>query len=848
MAVAPGAYAARSDSGPPGVHLVVSATSVPVTGGTVAFRAEAAGAVTCWFSVRGAAGYVPRPRDCARGVDVGSLRVGAIAQSAARRIVITAFARRGRNVARSTAVVTQSAASPVAVTGLGKVGGVVASGGYEVPSVARPAPPAAQLVAYPVRLTRSGGRVVERLASFRGLACWFAVAGDLGDHTTPVPCSNGFTDGTLVLPPNRGKFARVVKIIGYVKNVDKTVRSISSVVQPGRVAELPGKAGPGLRPGAPVVDLASAATSIGPSGGSLPLHVAAIGATTCWLVVPGDPAASTHRPCTDGFASLDALLGRNTSGLSRSLTIVAFASNGSVVTRQAIVVTQASTGTGRVGVTGIGPTVVPSTPRRSVLPAVTPTVIPQVTPEVPSNAPPPSYTPPSYTPPSYTPPSYTPPSYTPPSYTPPSYTPPSTPPSVAALSITTTSLPNGTVSSAYSTTLAASGGVSPYVWSLGSGSSLPSGLSLSSGGAISGTPSAAGTTSIVVTVTDHAGTSVSATLSLDVVAGSALSILTTELPDGTPYSGQPGSPYSADLVASGGSGSYTWSLASGSALPSGLSLSSSGVISGPTVGYGPHTFTVVVADAANPSSTASQALVIYGTYQQASVNWSGYAVGPGPFTGASGSFTVPNIAATTVANGTDVSIWVGLDGDGNHLLIQAGVQLQDYPGEGVQIFPWWEILPATETPITTMGTVSAGDTVNVAISQLSEATTSTAGSWSITVTDETTGQSFSTTQAYTGGYTGSAYGEGASAEWIVERPKYSYGYSTLGTYSPTVNFTNLDYTGSPATWWQDLALTYDTATNGLCSGSSCVTVSSPSAIDAKGFDVAYGANPPSEPS
>jgi len=401
------------------------------------------------------------------------------------------------------------------------------------------------------------------------------------------------------------------------------------------------------------------------------------------------------------------------------------------------------------------------------------------------------------------------------------------------------------VSSAYSTTLAASGGSSPYTWALGSGPSLPSGLSLSGAGVISGTPSAAGTVSVVVTVTDHAGASVSTTLSLDVVAASALTILTTELPDGTPYSGQAGDPYSADLVASGGSGSYAWSLGSGSSLPSGLSLSSSGVISGTTIGFGPHSFTVVVTDTTSPGSAASQALVIYGVYQNSSQNWSGVVITPGPFTGASGTFTVPDIAPTTSSSGTYTSIWVGVDGDGNTDLIQAGVQLQDFAGGTVQIFPWWEILPAYETPISTMGTVSVGDQVTVDIAQLSEATSSTAGSWSITVTDNTTGQSFTTTQAYTGGYTGAgAPGEGATAEWIVERPEVGGpgDYSTLGTYSPNVDFTNLGYTGSTAVGWQDMALSYQPVV-----GQPYVTVSSPSSIDPLGFDVAYGATAPSEP-
>ncbi|HVU15367.1 MAG TPA: DUF4082 domain-containing protein [Candidatus Didemnitutus sp.] len=69
------------------------------------------------------------------------------------------------------------------------------------------------------------------------------------------------------------------------------------------------------------------------------------------------------------------------------------------------------------------------------------------------------------------------------------------------LAITTTNLVNATAGTAYSSTLAASGGTSPYAWSLASGS-LPAGLNLSAAGVISGNPSAAGTASFSVKVTD----------------------------------------------------------------------------------------------------------------------------------------------------------------------------------------------------------------------------------------------------------------------------------------------------------------------------------------------------------
>src|SRR5207247_10213424 len=70
------------------------------------------------------------------------------------------------------------------------------------------------------------------------------------------------------------------------------------------------------------------------------------------------------------------------------------------------------------------------------------------------------------------------------------------------LVLTTTTLPNGTVNASYSVALAATGGVTPYTWSI-IGGSLPAGLVLnSSTGVISGTPTSAGSYTFTGQVAD----------------------------------------------------------------------------------------------------------------------------------------------------------------------------------------------------------------------------------------------------------------------------------------------------------------------------------------------------------
>jgi hypothetical protein len=92
--------------------------------------------------------------------------------------------------------------------------------------------------------------------------------------------------------------------------------------------------------------------------------------------------------------------------------------------------------------------------------------------------------------------------------------------------ITTTTLPSATQGTAYSATLAATGGTTPYTWSIYSGA-LPTGLTLSTGGAISGTPSVSGVFQATFEVADAASQSSTARLTLNVsssYAGSKASV------------------------------------------------------------------------------------------------------------------------------------------------------------------------------------------------------------------------------------------------------------------------------------------------------------------------------------
>jgi hypothetical protein len=171
------------------------------------------------------------------------------------------------------------------------------------------------------------------------------------------------------------------------------------------------------------------------------------------------------------------------------------------------------------------------------------------------------------------------------------------------LTITSSSLPAGTVGVLYSQTLAATGGSPPYTWQVSS-SSLPGGLTIGSSGNIFGTPSTAGSFTFQVTVRDSAQGSASSSFTIRITAA-ALAITTASLPAGTV-----GTAYTATtLAATGGTPPYTWSAASG-ALPGGLSISSAGVISGTPTASGTFSVALQVIDSAQATATKSYSVTV----------------------------------------------------------------------------------------------------------------------------------------------------------------------------------------------------------------------------------------------
>ncbi len=176
-----------------------------------------------------------------------------------------------------------------------------------------------------------------------------------------------------------------------------------------------------------------------------------------------------------------------------------------------------------------------------------------------------------------------------------------TPCSVSCL----TGLPGGIAGHAYPLIhFEAAGGTAPYSWSA---TGLPRGLTLSGTGGLSGTPSSAGAFTATIKVTDST-TPTPLTASRDFIINISgnLTLALTAVPQGVvnlPLNGS----ITLQLEAVGGTPPYAWSLTSG-VLPTGVTLSNTGVLAGNATASGVFTFAAQVRDSIG--ATAAQPISV----------------------------------------------------------------------------------------------------------------------------------------------------------------------------------------------------------------------------------------------
>ena len=200
-------------------------------------------------------------------------------------------------------------------------------------------------------------------------------------------------------------------------------------------------------------------------------------------------------------------------------------------------------------------------------------------------------------------------------------------------------------------------------------------------------------------------------------------------------------------------------------------------------------------------------------------NWAGYALTAGGYTEVSATWNVPSVQAGTGYS----AMWLGIDGFNNNSLIQIGTE-QNATSSGGGYYAWWEVLPSAESSITQVP-ISAGDQINARIAK------NATDSWTISLTDTTTGASFQTTQSYTG--------TGTSAEWIMEAPNLGSQGSDLAHFS-TFDVSSMEANGA------DPELTDQDAGVMIQQGQQVATPSPPS-FTGNAFAMAYGATAPQAP-
>ena len=173
------------------------------------------------------------------------------------------------------------------------------------------------------------------------------------------------------------------------------------------------------------------------------------------------------------------------------------------------------------------------------------------------------------------------------------------------LTLTPATVPGGTAGVAYNQTFTASGGIAPYTYTLTG--ALPAGLTFNAAtGGLSGTPTVAGTFNFSVTATGSTtGTAGTVTIAYTLVLSAPTIVINPPTLPGAVFS----VPYNHVLTAIGGTAPYSFAISAG-ALPAGVTLSSSGTLSGAATATGTFNFTVRATDALGFTGTRAYTIAV----------------------------------------------------------------------------------------------------------------------------------------------------------------------------------------------------------------------------------------------
>ena len=175
--------------------------------------------------------------------------------------------------------------------------------------------------------------------------------------------------------------------------------------------------------------------------------------------------------------------------------------------------------------------------------------------------------------------------------------------SVNLPTITTTSLPGGTVGTAYPSTTLAASGATPITWS--QVGNWPPGLTFAANGAITGTPTQAGTFTFIIWASNNHGHD-SREFTITIAQGAVVApTITTPARQTNAISGQH---YSNTPILATGTAPITWSA---TGLPAGITIDpSTGIISGTSTSVGVHHFIVTATNAAGSDSRSGFSLTV----------------------------------------------------------------------------------------------------------------------------------------------------------------------------------------------------------------------------------------------